>query len=63
MKTEQWLSDYMKIEMSHIETDPLNASETQAVVLNFRAQEAPSELFQIPAELKDKAVKRSCPAQ
>ena len=63
MKIEQWLSDSMEIEMSHIETDPLNAVETQAVVLNFRSQEPPSELFQIPDELKDKAVKRSCPAQ
>lgn len=62
MKIEQWLSDSMEIEMSHIETDPLNAIETQAVVLNFRPQEAPSEFFQIPPELKDKVVKRSCPA-
>jgi hypothetical protein len=62
-KIEQWLSDSMEIEMSHTETDPLNAIETQAVVLNFRPQEAPSELFQIPPELKDKVVKRSCPAQ
>jgi hypothetical protein len=63
MKIEQWLSDSMQIEMSHTETDPLNAIETLAVVLNFRSQEAQPELFQIPPELKDKVAKRSCPAQ
>jgi hypothetical protein len=65
MKIEQWLSDSMQIEMSHTETDPLHGIETQAVVLNFRPQEAPSELFQIPPELKersssDPALRHSC---
>jgi hypothetical protein len=61
MMTEAWLSEFMELEMLHIETDPLNASETRAAVLNLHRQEPPPELFQIPTEMKDKVTIRPCP--
>jgi len=59
---ESWLSNFMEMEMLHIETDPLNAFENRAAVLNLHHQEPPAELFQIPIELRDNITTRFCPS-